>query len=115
MCLLILHLFIADTSAPINLKPQKIGSEFVHLHWLEPHTRHQNTTILHYEITIHSVENKTAEFPVQYIRETSYNMTSLHPNYHYMITVVAITLNTIGPNASINIQTEEDSKQSEFN
>ena len=31
-----------------------------------------------------------------------------------MINVVAVTMNTIGPSASINIQTEEDSKQSEI-
>ena len=107
---LLLNLISADTSAPINLKPLKTGSEFVHLHWSEPHTRHQNTMVLHYKITIHSIEDNAAEFPVLYVQETSYNMTSLHPNYHYTITVEAVTLNTIGPNASINIQTEEDSK-----
>jgi hypothetical protein len=99
-----------DASAPINLKPLEIGSEFVHLNWLEPHTRNQNTTVEHYKITVHSIENRSAEFPVQYVQETSYNMTSLHPNYHYTITVEAVTTNTIGPSAKINVQTEEDSK-----
>ena len=106
----------ADTSAPVYLKPLQIGSEFVHLCWLEPYTRNQNTTIQNYKITIQNMENNTDEFPVKYVKETSYNLTSLHPNYHYTITVEAVTMNTInGPTASINIQTEEDSKQSEIN
>ncbi len=109
LCLLS-YIALADASAPINLKPLEIGSDFVHLNWLEPHTRNQNTMVQHYKIAVYSIENQTAEFPVQYIQETSYNMTSLHPNYHYTITVEAVTVNTIGPSASINVQTEEDSK-----
>ena len=106
---------VADTSAPIDLKPLKIGSKSAHLYWLKPHTRNQNTTIQHYKITIQNIENNTAEFPVQYVQETFYNMMSLHPNYHYTITIEAVTLNTIGPIASIYIKTKEDSKQSEIN
>ena len=93
-----------------------IGSVFAHLCWLEPYTRNQNTTIQHYRITIQNIENNTAEFPVEYVQEACFNMTSLHPNYHYTITVEAVTMNTInGPTASINIQTEEDSKLLKIN
>ena len=93
-----------------------IGSVFAHVCWLEPYTRNQNTTIQHYRITIQNIENNTAEFPVEYVQEACFNMTSLHPNYHYTITVEAVTMNTInGPTASINIQTEEESKQLEIN
>ena len=105
-----INFVLADTSAPADLKPLKIASKSAHLHWLEPHTRNQNTAIQHYKITIQNIENSTAEFPVQYVQKTSYNITSLHPNYHYTFTVEAVTLNTIGPDASINIKTKEDSK-----
>ncbi len=113
LCLLS-YIALADASAPINLKPLEVGSAFAHLNWLEPHTRNQNTTVQHYKITVHSIENQTAEFPVQYVQETSYNLTLLHPNYHYTVTVEAITMNSIGPSASISIQTEENSKYSEI-
>lgn len=117
LCLtgIIFFTLLADASAPIDLKPLKIGSESAHIHWLQPYTRNQNTKVQHYKITIQSMENNTAEFPVQFAQETSYNIMSLHPNYHYTITVEAVTLNTIGPNASIYLKTKEDSKQSEIN
>lgn len=96
------------------MKPIKIGSESVHLHWLEPYTRNQHTTVQHYRITIQSTESDINSRVELLVQGTSYPITSLHPNYHYTITVEAVTLNTIGPIASINIQTEEDGKQSEI-
>ena len=94
----------------MNLEYSKIGSRSANIRWLEPYTRNQNTSVQHYWITVQNKESNTTEDPIQ-IQEKFYHLTSLHPNYHYTITVEAVTLNTNGPNATIDIQTHEDSKR----
>ena len=106
-CLNLLLYSIANSGAPMNLEVLEIGSNFTSIRWLEPHTKYQNTTIQHYRITIQNIESDATEILVQ---GKFYQVTSLHPDYYYTITVEAVTLNTIGPSTSINIQTLEDRK-----
>ena len=111
MILYILHIIhLANSGAPVNLNALKTDSNSTSIHWLEPNTRNQNATIQYYRIMVHNIiESNTTEFLVQ---EKFYQVTSLHPNYHYTITVEAVIMNTIGPNTSIHVQTSEDSKYS---
>ena len=94
----------------MNLELLMSGPRNVRIGWLEPYTQNQNTTIEHYEITIRSKENSTAEFPTELTRGTVHTVTSLQPNRQYTITVEAVTHNSIGPTTSIDVQTLEDGK-----
>ena len=91
----------------MNLEVLETASNSISIQWLEPHTKNQNATIQYYRITVQNIESNTTEFQAQ---EKFYQVTSLHPNYHYTITVEAVILNTIGPSVSTDIQTLEDGK-----
>ena len=93
----------------MNLELLEIGSKSASIRWLVPYTRNQNTSIQHYWITIQNKEGNKTEDPIR-VQEIFFNLTLLHPNYHYTITVEVVALNTTGPNATIDIQTSEDGK-----
>ena len=90
----------------MNLNFSNVGSTFASVHWIPPYTRNQNTSIQQYRITVHNKEEDNTT-NIDRVSGTAYQLTSLHPNYHYTVTVVAVT-NANGPNASIDLQTSED-------
>lgn len=97
----------SQTGAPKELEESAVSSTTASIQWNLPFTRNQNTSINHYKITVYTRESDTTN--VYLTNQSFFNLTSLHPNYHYSIKVVAVT-NVTGPNATIDIQTAEDSE-----
>lgn len=102
-----MHVTTAHSGAPVNMEAYSVNSTYAHISWLSPNTWNQSTPIVHYKITVNSKENKSVN---NYMSNDNFtDLTYLHPDYHYTITVEAFT-NAFGPSASVNIRTLEDSE-----
>ena len=100
----IIH-FAAYSSAPLVLELITVNSTSASMRWLPPYTRNQNTNIRGYRIAIHNREEDT--MTAHESHQNLFELRDLHPNYHYTISVRAIT-NVVGPNATIRMKTQED-------
>ena len=78
------------------------------MQWLPPYTRNQNTVIQRYSIAVHNREEDTMTYHESERR--LFDLTELHPSYHYTINVAAVT-NVVGPDATIQIITLEDGEK----
>ena len=80
----------------------------IFLDWDEPPAEHQNGIIREYHVNFTEIETGNAYSKVVFT--DSANISSLHPNYNYYITVTAVTVLPGPASFGIVIMTLEDGK-----
>ena len=77
------------TAAPDNLRVDELGPNYAELSWDEPSSDEHNGIIRFYTLFI--VEEETSTNFTLTSSNTRILMTTLHPFYHYSVTVAAVT------------------------
>ena len=96
----------APTAAPTSLTSFVMDSTSIFVSWQPPPVQYHNGIIRMYTVRVTEIETSAVLFVSS--QNISTVITSLHPNYHYTISVAAVTV-LPGPfSSSIMLQTPQD-------
>ena len=97
----------------MSITSSVVNSTSIFVSWQPPPVQYHNGIIRMYTIRITEIETNT--ILTVNSQNISTVVTSLHPNYHYAISVTAVTV-LPGPfSSSITLQTHQDGEQTNHN
>lgn len=103
-----LSLFLAPTDVPSNFTGYVVDSNTITVSWAPPPPHHHNGIIRMYIIDV--MENETGNSFSVVSLNTSATIAPLHPDYHYLIAVRAVTVLPGPVSSSVILRTDEDSQ-----
>ena len=100
---------VAPAGPPQNITADIINATSIELSWQLPQSEYQNGMVQSYFITVFELESNSTIVTHQYYLQNSIVISSLHPFYHYKLSVAAYTV-ALGPYGDTTVLTDQHGK-----